>query len=669
MQDTERPAVPRSALTGPPPETGIQDQLAPWGAMAAVVLAASAARVAVYATGYDARVAGGVAVAGFVAAVALSVAGRRRIAARRMRHRFVAAVWFAALWLAHAAYAGIHLGAIAVLSIVGAGLSLLWWRERRIDATPAKGPVKVASEEVADTYATRWAKNLGGQGRQLVGSTLADQHQIKAGYRYTLDLVPGVQTVEQARGMVETLRGGLRLMPDQDVIVEVHPDKPAPSGLLTIVTRSPIKTPQVWPGPAAGFDPATGSVNLGPFADGEGIAQWSIYKRDGMFGGYLQGAPGSGKSRMIESIAMSAAASQSHPTTIWYGDGQHGDSSPMLVEHADYAATSNEAIYNMLMAAIGVMKINGVENRLAKRVGFHPTPERPGLLVILDECHKPLDAAQNPLLAAATQQACLTIAREGRKVGVGLIMASQSPTLDAFGGAGNGADTLRACLLAGNGAILRSKTRNAKTVFDVDINPSRFPELAGYAYLCNPAPDARSAPFRGYWVTDAQAASWPQRIRWNTLTPRQANTAGSHYARRHEVAAEQAMADALLLQLADAGMLDEMEALQAQVAATPQVDVIDVGGDMHPPIHRVRRFWLITGADSLRSRLAGTPLSAGQQKVLDAIGAGSTSPKDLIEVTGYSSSQVYNLLNELISLGHIVKTAYGQYQTCAEKAA
>lgn len=82
------------------------------------------------------------------------------------------------------------------------------------------------------------------------------------------------------------------------------------------------------------------------------------------------------------------------------------------------------------------------------------------------------------------------------------------------------------------------------------------------------------------------ALTWPQRIQWRILPARQANIAGKHYARRHELAAEQTMHDALLLQLADAGMLGELEALEAQIAAqgpAPNVDVIDVGGDAHPP--------------------------------------------------------------------------------------
>src|SRR5207244_12844650 len=124
--------------------------------------------------------------------------------------------------------------------------------------------------------------------------------------------------------------------------------------------------------------------NLARFADGEGGACWRVYTHHSMWGGFIQGGTGSGKSRMIEQIAMSCAASASHPTIIWYGDGQNGDSSPMLVKNADYAATTFEAIYNMAMAALRIMKINGVERRLSGRVGFAPTAACPGPLAIVD---------------------------------------------------------------------------------------------------------------------------------------------------------------------------------------------------------------------------------------------------------------------------------------------
>jgi hypothetical protein len=670
---TNDPAPPAPAAVGTPelPGAGLGPQITPWAAMGALLVAAGAVRLAQHAaSGADAQIAYGVGGAAFVIAVVAATVTRRRITDRKMRHRLLAALYLGASWLSMIAFTGVTLGAVAALAILGAGVSLLWWKQHRIGAGVEPGSADaMPTLDEGDLFIERWRAHLGGKGKQFAGSKLIEPEIIRAGYRYVLDLVPGSQTVEQVRAAVNTLRSGLRLMPGQDVIVEIHPERPAPAAILTIVTRPQIKTSRPWPGPAQGFDAATGSVNLGPFADGEGVACWRVYTQDSIWGGYIQGGTGSGKSRVLEQIAMSCAAGTSHPTIIWYGDGQSGDSSPMLVEHADYAATSFDAIYNMAQAALRVMKINGVENRLNRKVGFTPTAARPGLLLLIDECHKALSAKENPLLAAATQRAFCTIAREGRKVGVGLLMASQSPTLDAFGGAGNLADTLRSCLLDGNGLILRSKSSNAKQVFNVDINPRAFPKLAGYGYLCDPAPGARSAPFRGYWVTDELAAYWPSRITWRVLPGRQANMAGKHYAQRHEIAAEQQFADQMLLAMADAGTIDEIEALEqhmdAAAAARDAVDVVEFG-DSHPPVRRVAKFWEQQPHGG-PGRPAG--LSTGEQKVLDAIAQGQDRPKEIMAATGYSSSQVYNLLKALEEEhGAITKAGYGRYQTVASAA-
>lgn len=176
-----------------------------------------------------------------------------------MRHRLLAALYLGASWLSAVTVTGLSLGAVAALSILGAGLSLLWWKEHRIGPGPPAEPAGLLEPGDDDLYIARWATYLGAKGKPLAGSKLTEPEIIKAGYRYVLELVPGTQTVEQARNMHLSLRSGLRLLPGQDVIVEVHPERPAPTAILTIVIRPPVKTAQLWPGPAAGFDPATGS--------------------------------------------------------------------------------------------------------------------------------------------------------------------------------------------------------------------------------------------------------------------------------------------------------------------------------------------------------------------------------------------------------------------------
>lgn len=638
---------------------GLGPQLTPWAIMGTLVVAAGAARLATNVTDADAEIASGVAVTAFIIAVVAATTTKHRITSRKMRHRLTAASYLGAAWVSTVAYQGMSWGAIAALTILGTGLSLLWWREHRIGPTPPQ-PLGLDEDPTSDDlYTGRWARHVGAEGKQLAGSKLTDQQIIKSGYRYVLHLVPGTQTIGQVRCMMPILRGGLRLLPGHDLIVEEHPELPAPTGVLTVVTQSPVSGKNQWPGPLEAFDSRSGSVNLGPFADGEGVARFGVYRQDSMFGGYMQGGQGSGKSRMIDSICMALAASQTHPTIIWYIDGQNGSSSPLLSEHADWAALTPDAAHEMLCAAIRVMRINQVENRLDKRVGFTPTTARPGLLIVIDEQHVIFDQARNPN-AVADRDMAAAIAREGRKVGVALLGASQSPLLDAFGGSGNNADTLRGCMLMGNGIVLRSKSSNAKNVFNVDVNPRAFPKLPGYAFLSDPDEGARSAPFRGYWVTDELAETVPHQITWRSLPVRQTNVAGEAYARRHEAEAEQIEKDELMLMLADAGMLNlDVEGIGGvsvqkpggKPATPPRMEF----GDLHPPVRAVDRFWVPEPRES-------SGLLPGQRKALDAISSGCTRPIQIMRATGYSESQVHNLIGDLQRLGLIHRAGHGQYQ-------
>jgi hypothetical protein len=642
------------ALPVPAEDTGLTEQRKPWLAMGLILIAASAERMAAHLSGHEAELAYGTAVVAFACAVVIGARSRHRLMGKHLRRRFIAAVWGSATWLTYVAAAGLSWGAVATLAAVGSLLSLLYWREHRIYGAPEVLPLTL--DDADDLFADRWKKNLSGSEGSLVGSRLTDRQVIRSGYRYTLRLVPGKHTVSKVQGMNATLRSGLELMPGQEVIIEDHPTLPSPMALITIVTKSTVQIDQPWPGPELAFDSSVGSVNLGPFADGEGIARWSVYRQDGIFGGFIQGGQGSGKSRMVEVIAMACASSISHPTTVWFGCGQNGDSSPLLLESVDYPATTDQAMYDMLLAAEAVMKVNGIENRLQRLRGFTPTAERPGLLIIVDEFHNFLDEAKTPL-ARKIQDLMVKIAREGRKVGVALILATQEPLLGAFGHPQK-ADLLRACLLTGNGVLLRSETNNAKQVFKVDIDPRSFPKLPGWAYLARPAIGERMAPFRGYFVKDAQIDRWARSFPWRELPTRQARYAGSRYARRREVAAQQHADDLALLDMLDAGMqldLDEtMKRLgQAVDDAVPQASF----GDHMPGFARVPKFW---------DAPSGTvELTEGQSKVLAAIRSGHERPADIIASTGYSSAHVHATLNELMERELVERPRTGRYQPAA----
>lgn len=518
------------------PSPGIAHQLAPVAAVGLLVVAASAAHAATRTAGDPAGAALTVAVVAFVIAVLVAMKRRTRIECPKARARLTAFLLGGAAWLGTVTAIGMSWSALEVLALMVGALSLNWWRVHRIP-TPAQRVAVAVERPSGDTvshYADRWTEYVGCKGGPLPGTKLVLGSVIDSGVRYTLKLVPGRHERSSVTSVLEKVRGGLGLRIDQDLIIDPHPDLPEPDLMLTVVTTSPIKNDVIWPGPSTFRD---GMVDLGPFADGLGVARWRVYVGPRIKGGYMQGGTGSGKSRALEALAIAVAASETHPTVIAYADGQGGASSPVLAEYADMVARTPSEFEAMLDGVMRVKDLRQEENDLEGWVGFRPTAARPGLLIIVDEQHK---FTCHPRI----QEKMTILAREGEKVGIALIGASQSPLLDAFGGSNqsNNAEAMRSNMLMGNGLVFGSKAKDVKQVFEIDINPSRFPPLPGYCFLVNPLPEARSAPLRGFHFTDEQARVWPTRIAWRELDTAAANAYGLAYRDRKIIAARR-MAD------------------------------------------------------------------------------------------------------------------------------
>lgn len=641
---------------------GMNPHYVPHAAVGMLVLAAGAARVAVHATGNEQVVATWVAGAAFVVAVVAATRIRRRVFDVKAQRRALAFVAVGGVWLTTVTVTGVSMGAVGVLMALGYALSAYWWRTHPVGITPSK---------VRSEYALLWKKYIGGEGDCLSGSYLTNPETIKAGVRYALRLRRGKQHLGKVMAEMDNLRGGLGLMRDQELILEAHPTEPEPTVLLTVVTRSPIKKAVLWPGPSA-FDSTTGQVRLGPFADGEGVATWKAYTENRLWGGYLQGGTGSGKSRTLESIALSLAASKSHPTVILFADGQGGASSPLLMKHADVPARTHQQTLAMLEGMHLVMLLRQDENAVDELRGFTPTADRPGMLGIIDECHKVLSKRENPQWERA-QYLIATIAREGGKVGVALILGSQQSTLDAFGGAGSeNSEAIRSNLLTGNGLIFKGKDPNVKEVFGVEVNPKKFPDLPGYAFLVNSVPGARSAPFRSYYLTDEMAKAWPARITWRSLDEGSANAWGDTYLRRRELADEALNEARRRIAARRAGMPVAAAAAAVKPAATgassaPATQPAEGGGTLD--LFGASGFpsWAQFEADA---RLAAKQrLREGHHKVLAAVKAGNSSPKQIKEAAGYSERQVHNLLSDLQDAGEVRRARTGQYEVVAPQPA
>ena len=626
---------------------GVQKQAAPFVGMGLLVLAAAALNAAKDATAADAEILGGTAATCIVVAVVAAKQMNKRLDDKKTLSRGIGFVMTCAGWLTYTTTFGLTWNAVGFLVTVGSALSLHWWAKHRIPNRAPAGetpPVVAASTPEANPYVALWDEFIGNSGGTLPGSKLESPEQVKAGWRFVVRLIPGKQSLATVTSVMSLLRGGLGLNVDHDLLAERHPLLAEPTVQLTVITRSPVKDSHEWPGPSSFRN---GGIDLGPFIDGEGHAQWKVKTKDRFkAGGYIQGGSGAGKSRLIESIVMPMAASSEYPTVIWFGDGQGNSSSPMLMKHADYSARNFEQIKQMFACAMLIMELRQDENGLEEEVGFTATADRPALLVVLDECHKPLSPMLNPEDCKLIRFMAMTIAREGQKVGVQALLASQESTLGAFGGAGNEAEMLRSNLLMTNGVMMASRDANARQVFKVDEDPSQFPDLPGYALLVNPDAGARSAPFRGYHLTDELRAYWPDKIYWRSLDEGSANAAGTTYIMRREIAEmeKEAIRRRVEARRSGKGLGADVGSVLAGAARA----VAAQGGDGASALADLPDIAEFPVWNPVTEKVQDRKMHDGHLKVLDALKAGICKPTPIADAVGLSTRRVHDLLDELM---------------------
>jgi len=237
-----------------------------------------------------------------------------------------------------------------------------------------------------------------------------------------------------------------------------------------------------------------GLLELGPFVDQPGEAQYPLYTDGLMRSGVVAGGVGYGKSRLVENIVISALSGGD--TEYWYSDPLGGASSPALMEHAGWFTFSGHA-GDLLDAAVAILDTRRREASAARRAGFTPSPDCPGLLIVIEECHRVFgnhDAAER----------WATVVNQGAEIGVAVLAVTQTLDLVAFGG---NAD-LRAGLLAGNTVVFRSVSHTTRQITNLWVDPRSLPKIPGHAYV---QPAAQSGVPAGMFLnryTGASAGDW-----------------------------------------------------------------------------------------------------------------------------------------------------------------
>lgn len=499
----------------------------------------------------------------------------------------------------------------------------LWLRAHRVRDVPE--PPKATT-----TLNERWNTNIRDRVGQMKGAELSNPVPFEHGNTYSVQLVPGAQHLATAQTSLPLIVSGLRTPQDQ-LVLEQHPDHAAtdPTILrLQHVTRSPIKRTVYFDEPRF----AGGRIPLGLYADGVGEAFFQLFAKDSMLGGYLLGGSGSGKSRLLEQIAV---VCRWLGIPVIYLDGQRGASSPALWEHAIWSGGPEDA-ETILAGLEGAAKIRNKYNVRHKLHGFEHSPELPGVLTIVDECHR--------IFRPETGERWGEAARENRKLGLPILAASQVMGLETFGGK----DALRSSLLAGNILVGRTLSRiSTGMIPGLDLDPTTFPRIPGYFYsVAVDESDARTAPFRGNFLPSEKdkkddpaipvwsAMEWFGDLPDATVDDMTGRGLGEAFLRRHEIAEQRRQQ--LLVELGEAP--DDGPVV---------VSGVDLPGEDEP---------------------SEEPSTAAPGTVIDAVLAlpwgqhPEQTRAQIIDGTGCGTSAVQKALKQLTDSGRLERAGHGYYR-------
>jgi FtsK/SpoIIIE family len=524
-----------------------------------------------------------------IAAAALGAAGPRLGLVSRTERIYATTVVLAAgCWLAAATAAGPgHPLLLRLLAGAGLVLALPWWAHRRRRA-------RVRVERIL----TDWpdiAKTIG-----LTGSRVLSAVVDVWGWRARFALARG-QTITEVIAKIAAIESGLGTFRGS-VRVTPTPDGLANRFELRVLSKDPHADAITWPGPSVSS--ITQPIDFGPFEDAT-PAKVVLLRRHALFGG----ATGSGKSSGLNVLMGNLAACTD--VVIWAIDLKRGmELGPWAACIARLARTPAEA-HALLADAVAVLETRATYLAATGQRVWEPTPQRPALIIIIDEYAELVDHAPGATADADS------IGRRGRAVAVTLIAATQRPTQKAMGqGALRSMMDVRVCF----------RVRERK---DTDLILGQGMLTAGWH------PHTLNAP--GKFLVSAPEHDTPRRARAYLLTDQAVQTTASHYSPTQPP-------------------LDEtsQRALHAPAAGQPAARP---GQD--PPGHNPRPG---SGQDAGKPTEGEDSPEALLWAALSLAPTSGISVAELITATGMSRRWVYYRLRQLADTGQAIQTERGNWR-------
>jgi hypothetical protein len=518
-----------------------------------------------------------------VTAGCLLAAGRYLGMATRAE-RVYAAITTAAggIWLTAATVRGPWRSPLPLVLVTGGVvLAVPWWAHRRRRARVRVERTLAVWPEIAEAVGLTGSRVL---------SAVVDVWGWRA--RFALargqtiaDVIAKLPAIESALGV---FRGAVRAVPT--------PDDLANRFELRVLDKDPHADAITWPGPSVSS--ITEPVDFGPFEDAAPVRVLFL-RRHALFGG----ATGSGKSGGLNVLMGNLAACAD--VVIWAVDLKRGMELGPWASCIDRLATTPAEARALLADAVAILEGRAADLAASGRRVWEPTPERPALVVIVDEY---AELAEHVPEAASDAD---SIGRRGRAVAVTLIAATQRPTQKAMGqGALRSQMDVRVCF--------RVRERR-----DVDLILGQGMLAAGWqAHTLN-------AP--GKFLISAPEHDIPRRARAYLVT----DEAVTETASRH------------------APLRPQLDAVSLRALAERSYIRPDIAGDEPDPDSSGHGGATESGPDAL----LWTALCSAPE--------GGVPIADLVTVTGMSQRWVHYRLRALASVGRAVQVRRGVW--CAAR--
>lgn len=567
----------------------------------------------------------------------------------------------------------------AALAVSAAVSSSSWLRAHEVPTPPRPalpGPQKpaklaVEEDELGLILARRWSENIASNGQPVPGSLLTDRVDLPHAIRWTVQTIPGSTSFSAMFAQRGRIAAGLRWAAAK-VLLEPS-DIDESSAVLTVITVDVLAAGISYTGPRY----RDGVIELGPYADGSGWADYVAVDRVGCRNGMATGEPGSGKSAFLEAVAMGLKSSGEW--LVLFGDGDpEGGSSPLLNNLADWAAAGPQQVLHQLEALEAALIVRGMlKPTLTAGPDGTPVPitdpatqepvrelrpsrRFPAIKWILDELHR---LSADPWLTERRFIPRLEqLVRIGRKYGIVALTGSQSLLAPDYGNS----TPLRGYLAARNLFAFRNGNKSEKAVVSgLEIAPSVLPPGGGYAFS---AGSGRLAMLRVAWSADmARHADGLPATELDTDTElalarfrpaAAADPAAAFAEQTAKLAVWRAQQGAAAVPTASFAPADPAALPAAAGLAGLAVPSALTAANVIP-IHRPTAV-----AEGPSAAAAGADLDAlnvSQRTVYDALVAGHQRTGAIAAETGLQLPRVSKALSALADLGLAEKVAHGNW--------